>query len=240
MATTIEYTCPFCGLPTLVTADGISTDMHKLWIKNADGEHILWSRFRICPNPKCKKFSLEAALNRATRTGNGDLVPASTVKYWMLVPPSSAKAFPSYIPQAIRADYEEACLIREGSPKASATLCRRCLQGMIRDFWHIQKDSLKNEIDALKGKVEEDTWRAIDAVRSIGNIGAHMEKDVNVIVDVEPDEAEKLIWLIELLMKEWYIRSEERRVNLAEIEEMAKAKQLAKTAPPSAAAAENP
>ena len=31
-------------------------------------------------------------------------------------------------------------------------------------------------------------WQAIDAVRSIGNIGAHMEKDINLIVDVDPEE----------------------------------------------------
>ncbi|MCB1884663.1 MAG: DUF4145 domain-containing protein [Geminicoccaceae bacterium] len=28
------------------------------------------------------------------------------------------------------------------SPKASATLSRRCLQSMIRDFWTISKDTL--------------------------------------------------------------------------------------------------
>ncbi|MCP1830281.1 hypothetical protein ACVIHH_005106 [Bradyrhizobium sp. USDA 4518] len=33
---------------------------------------------------------------------------------------------------------------------------------------------------------------AIDAVRIVGNIGAHMEKDVNLIVDIEPGEAQML------------------------------------------------
>lgn len=32
-----------------------------------------------------------------------------------------------------------------------------------------------------------------------------MEKDINLIVDIEPDEAEKLLKLIELLMEQWYI-----------------------------------
>jgi hypothetical protein len=31
---------------------------------------------------------------------------------------------------------------------------------------------------------------AIDHVRKIGNIGAHMEADINVIVEVEPKEAQ--------------------------------------------------
>lgn len=36
-------------------------------------------------------------------------------------------------------------------------------------------------------------------VREIGNIGAHMEADINVIIDVDPDEAQILIDLVELL-----------------------------------------
>ena len=47
------------------------------------------------------------------------------------------------------------------------------------------------------------TWAAIDAVRRVGNIGAHMEHDINVIVDVEPREAELLIGLVETLFREW-------------------------------------
>ena len=42
---------------------------------------------------------------------------------------------------------------------------------MIRDFWGIVQSRLKDEIDALKDKVDPETWQAIDAVREIGNIG---------------------------------------------------------------------
>lgn len=48
---------------------------------------------------------------------------------------------------------------------------------MIRDFWGIVQSRLKDEIDALKDKVDPETWQAIDVVREIGNIGAHVEKD---------------------------------------------------------------
>ena len=37
-----------------------------------------------------------------------------------------------------------------------------------------------------------------------------MESDVNLIIDIDPNEAQSLISLIELLMKEWYINREER------------------------------
>jgi hypothetical protein len=105
---------------------------------------------------------------------------------WLLRPSSLALVFPDYVPAPIRQDYEEACKIRNLSPKASATLSRRCLQGIIRDFKGIVKKRLVDEIDALRDEVDPDTWAAIDAVRQIGNIGAHMEKDINEIIDVEP------------------------------------------------------
>ena len=66
------------------------------------------------------------------------------------------------------------------------------------------------EIEAIKGNTDPLTWDAIDAVRKIGNIGAHMEKDINIIVDVDPDEAQLLIELIEILVKEWYIAKHQR------------------------------
>ena len=39
----------------------------------------------------------------------------------------------------------------------------------------------------------------------MANIGAHMEKEVNLIIDVEPDEAKKLIKFIENLIGLTYI-----------------------------------
>lgn len=121
-------------------------------------------------------------------------------------PDSIANQHPDHIPQAIRNDYEEACKIVNLSPRASATLSRRCLQGMIRDFWEISgKRSLAQEIKAIEDKVTPQIKVVLDSVRELGNIGAHMEQDVNLIVDIDANEATQLIKLIELLLKNWYI-----------------------------------
>ena len=101
-------------------------------------------------------------------------------------------------------------IIERLRPKASATLSRRCLQGMIRDFWGITKNTLFEEVTALQDKIPADLWVAINGLRQLGNIGAHMEKNTDLIVDIDPGEADKLIQLIELLLKEWYINREER------------------------------
>lgn len=65
------------------------------------------------------------------------------------------------------------------------------------------------------------TWKSIDAVRKVGNIGAHMEKDINLIIEVEPREAFLLIELIELLFEEWYIHRHEREKKLKAITDIA-------------------
>ncbi len=229
------WTCPFCNRGATIRENDTKVSWTELWIENAEGPRVLVSRFTVCPNPDCRRFALDLSLHSAQKgySGRGDAMTPVTrlvarTHSWRLIPPSKAKPFPEYIPQQIRDDYEEACMTLDLSPKASATLARRCLQGMIRDFWGVTVDSLKKEIDALQDKVDPLTWKAIDAVRSIGNIGAHMEKDVNLIIDVEPDEAGQLIGLIELLFQDWYITRHERQARLKAIADVAVAKAEAK------------
>jgi hypothetical protein len=155
-----------------------------------------------------------------------------TVRWFPLVPNSKAKQQPSYIPRQIVSDYEEAYLIAPLSPKASATLSRRCLQGMIRDFFSIGKNRLIDEIDAIKDRTPDDVWDAIDAVRKIGNIGAHMEKDINLIVDVDENEARLLLSLIEQLFDDWYVNRHKRQERLTAIRYMSLEKAAQRIAPP--------
>jgi hypothetical protein len=95
------------------------------------------------------------------------------------------------------------------------------LQGMIRDYWKVSKARLIDGIEAIKDKVDPLTWAAIDAVRSVGNIGAHMENDINVIIDVKPEEANKLIQLIEILVKDWYVTTHDREERLKSVAQVA-------------------
>ena len=57
--------------------------------------------------------------------------------------------------------------------------------------------------------IQPNVWDAITAVRQIGNIGAHMDQDTNLIIDVEPKEARQLIHLTEALVRMWYIQRHE-------------------------------
>jgi hypothetical protein len=83
---------------------------------------------------------------------------------------------------------------------------------------------LKDEIDALQDVVDPLTWSGIDGVRKVGNIGAHMEKDINVIVDVDPGEAVRLVRLIEVLVDDWYVARDRRQQALTAVVGLADAK----------------
>lgn len=81
----------------------------------------------------------------------------------------------------------------------------------------MKSGSLAGEIDLIKDKIPADQYRVLNGVRRLGNIGAHMEKDVNLIVDIDPGEAQKLVKLLELLLKDWYIARYEREELYREI-----------------------
>lgn len=96
---------------------------------------------------------------------------------------------------------------------------------MIRDFFQVSKANLFEEINAIKDKIPTEQWAVLDGLRRIGNIGAHMERDINLIVDIEPGEAQKLIKLIELLLQQWYIERHNQQELYADIIGIDQAKQ---------------
>lgn len=162
-------------------------------------------RFYLCPS--CKRLSIKAS-SFGSETGSFDT---------FLLPNSFAIQFPDYVPESIRNDYSEACAIVNLSPKASATLSRRCLQSIIRDFWGIKENTLYQEISELQTCVSAAQWQVLNALRNLGNIAAHPEADVNLIIDINPDDAVKIIKVIELLIKQWYIERHDQEKLYSEV-----------------------
>jgi hypothetical protein len=56
-----------------------------------------------------------------------------------------------------------------------------------------------------------------------------MEKDINLIVDVDPEEASLLIGLIEFLLEDWYVSRHEREEHKKKVIALGVAKAAAKT-----------
>jgi hypothetical protein len=54
-----------------------------------------------------------------------------------------------------------------------------------------------------------------------------MDQDTSLIVEVEPAEAEALIWLVRELADEWYLRQRERDKRMEELKKIAHGKPAA-------------
>lgn len=209
------YTCPYCGHEQAFTNSmtmrriGLYPDHPTITEKYQESTFDVYT-FGCCNNA-CSRICVTAI--NCTSKAQFDILPSETIK-----------CFPAYIPLQIRADYEEGSAIIEKSAKAAATLFRRCLQGMIHDFWGIHEKDLNAEITMLNDKVTPAQWKAIDGLRKIGNIGAHMEHDVNLIIDIDAEEAKKLQKFIELLIDKWYIARHDEETLLSEITEISEVK----------------
>lgn len=199
----MAYICPQCGVGVPDIYDAIRTQgvgfnyrQSVTSLSNSE-QRDLEVVMMLCPNCENKSYWI-----------NGISETHSSVRS-QIFPKSRAKKFPDYIPMQLIEDYEEAYSILELSPKASATLSRRCLQGIIRNFHDVKPGTLNNEINQLKDIIPKSQYEVLHSLRKLGNIGAHLEEDVSLIIEIKADEAEKLIKLIEYLFEKWYIEQKE-------------------------------
>lgn len=209
----VNWLCPFCGRQVSLTENSHCLKKDYLFTK-AEGKSGALNyelAYIVCPNPDCKEYTLRIDFFERKPNTIGGMRNGEHLAFFQLRPKGMAKPLPDYIPAPLRQDYAEACLIEQDSPKASATLSRRCLQGIIRQYYRVTKRTLYDEIQALKGELDPELWEAVDKIREIGNVGAHSHDDVSIMVDVPPESARALIELIELMFEETYIKDHNRK-----------------------------
>ena len=139
-----NWKCPYCGHAQVVTdntyADTefrIRNDLSRYGSIGGRAISI------VCSNDECKEITLDFSLNELVHEPSGNWRLTDIAHHsWSLLPESSAKPQPDYIPKPIVENYNQACRIRDLSANASATISRRCLQGMIRDFCKISIDNI--------------------------------------------------------------------------------------------------
>jgi hypothetical protein len=130
---------------------------------------------------------------------------------------SNRPSCPVEVPPQFSVDYAEACLVLPDSAKAAAALGRRCLQNLLRDHAGIKTKSgnLADEIQAVidSGKLPSDLTESIDAIRNVGNFGAHPMKSTQSgeILDVEVGEAEWTLDVLEDLFDFYFVRPAQRQ-----------------------------
>lgn len=114
---------------------------------------------------------------------------------------------PTEVPEKIRQDFNEACIVENLSKKASAALGRRCLQNLLHEQG-IEKKNLSLEIDEAIKILPSHLSESIDAIRKIGNFAAHPVKSTNTgeIAEVEEGETEWILDTLEGLFDYYYVQ----------------------------------
>jgi hypothetical protein len=213
------WVCPYCHQKEAMNE--LTFESRDILVKPAKELSVVSIE---CRNPLCQKTTIRATLWKRELNSDGNWRPTDQLQFWELAPGSRARPWPDYIPAHVREDYEEACKIEYLSPKASATLSRRCLQSIIRDFFGVSKPRLLDEINEVAAQVGPDIAEALHALRAIGNIGAHPHRDPAVIENVEVGEATAMIDLIEVLIEDTYLDRREREERIARAKAIVTAK----------------
>ena len=201
--------CPHCLVS--IHAEWTGTTLHIPHL-----EHHYWiCNSTTCPN--CDRQIIELAFISG-HTG-------SLIEGVRVYPRSGGRApVDTSVPESFRSDYVEACEVLAISPKASAALSRRVLQGILTDQEY-DSQNLAQQINSVLD--ENDPEKAlpvqirkiVDAVRHFGNFAAHPITEVNSlqVIDVEPEEAEWCLEIIEALFEHYYATPARARGRLEQL-----------------------
>jgi hypothetical protein len=81
-----SWTCPFCQRIATINSDrDTQRNSAVLCISNAEGPRGFWYTFVVCPNDKCRRFTLSAGLiELATRDPRALYSPIADINMWRL------------------------------------------------------------------------------------------------------------------------------------------------------------
>lgn len=188
--------CPHCRTGINLTQGFISVGSHggRSWVVHTGS----------CP--ECKK----AIINLKGFPDKSGLGQPSVFDELVYPKGISRSPLSPFVDEIFAGDYREACLVLKDSPKSSAALSRRCLQNLIREKEGIKKANLDQEIQAVLDSRKLPSYLAdgLDAIRTVGNFGAHPIKSTQSgeIIEVEPGEAEWLLDVLEGLFDFYFVQ----------------------------------
>ena len=116
-----NWICPYCGHAQIVNNEtyadnhfSIDNDLSKY---GKIGGKVIST---VCSNKECKEITLDFSLNEVgIDYANKWRLTDHAYHSWSLLPESSAKPQPDYIPDPIVESYKQACRIRDLSPNVS-------------------------------------------------------------------------------------------------------------------------
>lgn len=162
----IDLKCPHCGKFSHVTA--VSIPRFEILARFRPNKVVIGYRCDACNEPICLRFPV---LGFRLRDGRIDL----GTDFEEIERPSETFEF-SFLPPAVRADFQEALLcFSVGAHNAFAAMCRRTIQSACSDFGAKGKDKVTRQIDELKedSGLEADDHEILRRIIIDGHDGAH-------------------------------------------------------------------
>lgn len=197
--------CPYCSIATDVKFSELSRNSAS----NSKFTDVVESG--RCTS--CKKLIVKVRQEFTETTGNVPKRKQQLPNKTGIVFPIETKSLfdiSTEVPEELKEDYFEAVNTLKVSPKASATMSRRCLQNFFHNHLEpsIKKRGLADEIEAYIGLAHapKHILSAVDYIRHIGNYGAHPKKSLEVdkMMKVEPGEAEWSIVVLQMIFEFYY------------------------------------
>ncbi len=142
------------------------------------GQYV--NAFAICQNPSCQKISI-------------------WIDEKMVYPKPRLTPLPNDdLPDDIKADYEEASLIVQDSPRGACALLRLALQKLMI---HLGQDKNLDRVikNLMQENIDEDLRKALDSVRVVGNSAVHSNE---LEIRDKPEIAFQLFKLINFIANE--------------------------------------
>ena len=154
-----------------------------------------------CPN--CGKLILRGYL---APTGVKVHPPVSI--FLDLYPSGTNRPVPVEVPKHIATMYHESEQVMPISEEASAAISRRCLQTVLVEAGKSNRKELADQITEVLPSLPYNLQQQLDAVRNIGNFGAHPTKSqvTGAIVEVEVGEATWNLDVLDLLFDHYYVQ----------------------------------
>ncbi|TPR12260.1 DUF4145 domain-containing protein [Apilactobacillus timberlakei] len=223
-----SFDCPFCGKSFPLIKDTFSIT-HIYFINGMTGRLAMLNTSQAKMNFRNEKNSVNFIMYKcpSCEKTSFEMVGIGTdfngQPRFNIYPKNDGHInYPDFVNKYVRNDYEEAYSILKLSPKSSATLSRRIIEEVIEDFYGISKGTLFNKIKTLESKNEAaNITNELNAIRQVGNIGAHFNLDANKIPnDVSTEEANLLLQVVEDIINETYVRKhdvESRKISIQQL-----------------------
>src|SRR4051794_21071252 len=111
------FTCPFCGLKTVVPGDHMTETLASPPVPCAQGPSTFRLLVTVCPNQDCAAMTAVLDMYEYEADARGMLrIASQPKKTWKLVPSTNGKQFPDYVPERIVKEYNDAYATLEINP----------------------------------------------------------------------------------------------------------------------------